>query len=167
MNKVYYFPPYDFDANGRRVSDGVPFREIVKEFERDFHLNHSHRYEHLLFANSRTMLLLSRSCDAKENLIYGSEVIDDYFIDPHTNHLIEEASTKEYIVVYGIDSAFMPVDKDGIALIDYDKKIFPLALLIDDNLSDGIIILIYKDDDDSRDDERVNEPVDIEELIHA
>ena len=165
MNKIYHFSHFDFDSNGRRVSDGVPFREIVKEFERDFHFNHSHRYEHLIFANSRTMLLLSHSCNAKENLIYGSEVIDDYFVDPHTNHLIEEAGTKEYIVVYGIDSAFMPFDKDGIARIDYDKKIFPLALLIDDKLSDGVIKLIYKDD--YEDDDWVTEPVDVEELINT
>lgn len=163
IKETYHFSPYDFDINGKRESDGKPFREILKEFEHDFHSRHSNHYALYLFANHGTMLLLSRSCNAKENMIYGMELIDSEF-DPMTNHFIEEASTKKNIVVYGIDSAFMTFDKDGNSEIDKEKMIFPLTLLIDNKLRDGVLHLKYLDDDD-RDDDLVIEPIDVDKLI--
>ena len=35
--ETYYFNPADFDESGRRYGDGVSFRDVVKEYERDFH----------------------------------------------------------------------------------------------------------------------------------
>jgi hypothetical protein len=148
IKETYHFSPRDFDINGKRVSDGIPFREILKEFEYDFHARHSNYYALYLFANSQTMLLLSRSRNAKENMIYGMDLIENDF-DPNTNHHIEEASNKKNIVVYGIDSAFMLPDKNGILRIDRKEKIYPLTLLIDNKMKAGILHLKYLDDDEN------------------
>ncbi len=160
--EIYHFSPHDFDSNGKRTSDGTSFREVLKEFERDFHAPYPNYYASFLVANYSTMLLLSRSCNAKENMIYGMDLIQNEF-DPYTNHHIETASTRENIVVYGIDSAFMVLDKNGIPVIDENKRIFPLTLLIDNELKDGILHLKYIDDDD-QDDEFVFEPKEIDKL---
>ena len=148
IKETYHFLPRDFDINGKRVSDGNHFREILKEFECDFHARHSNYYALFLFANTQTMLLLSRSCNAKENMIYGMDLIGvDSDFEPNINHLIEEASNRKNIVVYGIDSAFMLPDKNGIPKIDEEKMIYPLTLLIDNNMKDGMLYLKYLDDD--------------------
>lgn len=161
IKETYHFTPHDFDSNGKRMSDGTPFREVLKEFEQDFHSRHSNYYALYLFANTRTMLILSRSCNAKENMIYGMDLVDSEF-DPTTNHLIEEASSGENIVVYGIDSAFMVLDENGIPKIDEQKMIFPLTLLIDNGLSDGVLHLKYLDDD--KDTDLIFEPKNIVKL---
>ena len=161
IKETYYFSPCDFDRNGKKLSNGTPFKEILKEFEHDFHSRHSNYYALYLFANHSTMLLLSRSCNAKKNLIYGMEQIEDEF-DPNTNHHIEKASNKKNIIVYGIDSAFMPLDENGIPRIVEEKMIFPLTLLIDNNIRDGVLHLKYLDDEDS-DEENINAPINIDE----
>lgn len=97
----------------------------------------------------------------KKNLIYGMELIEDEF-DPNTNHHIEKASNKKNIIVYGIDSAFMPLDENGIPRIVEEKMIFPLTLLIDNNIRDGVLHLKYLDDEDS-DEENINAPINIDE----
>ena len=56
--------PSDFNERGRRISDGVTFRDVVKDFERDFHERHSTEYALNLYANSLAMDLLARSNDA-------------------------------------------------------------------------------------------------------
>ena len=60
ITETYYFKPTDFNEKGRRISDGVTFRDVVKEFERDFHERHSTEYALNLYANSQTMDLLAR-----------------------------------------------------------------------------------------------------------
>jgi len=165
IKETYYFSPRDFDINGKRVSDGTPFREILKEFEYDFHSRHSNHYALYLFANGNTMLLLSHSCNARKDMIYGMDLIDDDF-DPDTNHIMEEVGIPKYITVYGIDSAFMTLDKDGIPEIDEEKKIYPLTLLVDSKLKDGVLQLKYLDDDDDEED-LVTEPVDVEVILNA
>lgn len=35
--ETYNYTPSDFDENGRRKSDGMTFRNLIKDFERDFH----------------------------------------------------------------------------------------------------------------------------------
>ena len=39
ITETYYFTPSDFNEKGRRISDGVTFRDVVKDFERDFHIS--------------------------------------------------------------------------------------------------------------------------------
>jgi hypothetical protein len=163
IKEIYHFSPQDFDINGKRVSDATSFREVLKEFERDFHFRHSNYYALYLFANHSTMLLLSRSCNARENMIYGMELIDSEF-DPTTNHFIEEVSSKENIVVYGIDSTFMDFDENGVPRIDEEKMIYPLTLLIDNNMKNGVLHLKYLDNKED-DKDFVMTPIDIEKLI--
>ena len=58
ISETYYFKPTDFNEKGRRISDGVTFRDVVKEFERDFHERHSTEYALNLYANLRIGLML-------------------------------------------------------------------------------------------------------------
>jgi len=164
IKETYYFSRQDFDIDGKRISDGIPFREVLKEFEYDFHARHPNYYALYLFANRPTMLILSRSCNANQNMIYGMDLIDGDF-DPTTNHFVEEASSKKNIVVYGIDSAFMPLDKNGVPTIEEQKMIYPLTLLVDDKIRDGVLYLKYLDDDDSKDEDEVFGTINVDETI--
>ena len=74
ISETYRFNLSEYDSNGRRVKDGVGFRDVVKEFEVDFHRLHSADYALNLYANTKTMRLLSKSCDAAPFLIYGMEL---------------------------------------------------------------------------------------------
>ena len=166
IKETYHFSPQDFDSKGKRTSDGASFRDVLKGFEYDFHERHSNYYALYLFANSRTMLLLSHSCNARKNMIYGMELIDGEF-DPNTNHFIEEASDGKNIVVYGIDSAFMQLDENGVPKIDAQKGIYPLTLLVDNRLKDNVLHLKYLDDDNSNDEDWATVPTNIYENSYA
>lgn len=144
--------------------DGVTFRDVVKEFERDFHNLHSADYALNLYANSRTMNLLSRSCDAAPFLIYGMDLTQgktfDAEKDPFINHQIDIHS--KYITVYGIDSAYMTdFDEHGYPVLDENSEVFPLTLLIDENMDDGTVRLsvpISDDNDDEWEPVNINVP---------
>ena len=41
ISETYYFNPDDFNEKGRRESDGLSFRDLIKDFEYDFHRRHS------------------------------------------------------------------------------------------------------------------------------
>lgn len=109
LYKTYYFNPADFDKMGRRKSDGKSFRDVVKEFEYDFHDTYSTEYALNLYANSMTMAILAKSNDAAPCLVYGIDLTQgksfDAVQDPFVNHEIEKYS--QFIYVYAIDSAFM------------------------------------------------------------
>lgn len=162
--ETYHFHPSDYDINGRRKMDGVTFRDVVKEFERDFHNLHSADYALNLYANSRTMNLLSRSCDAAPFLIYGMDLTQgktfDAEKDPFINHQIDIHS--KYITVYGIDSAYMTdFDEHGYPVLDENSEVFPLTLLIDENMDDGTVRLsvpISDDNDDEWEPVNINVP---------
>ena len=87
------FNPDIFDKSGRRLSDGLSFRNLVKEFERDFHRIHSMEYALNLYGNSQTMNLLARSCDAAPFMIYGMELTQgksfDAEKDPYINVILK------------------------------------------------------------------------------
>ena len=117
--------------------DGKSFRDYVKECEIDFHIRHSSDYAYNLYANSQTMALLARSNNAAPFIIYGMELTQgisfDPIEDPYANHEMDRASKKVY--VYGIDSAFMTeFDECGYPVINDDSDVFPLTLLVDDNM---------------------------------
>lgn len=144
LSETYRFAPSEFNENGRRSHDGVRLRDVVKEFEEDFHRIHSADYALNLYANSMTMRLLSKSCDAAPFLIYGMELTQgDSFnaaIDPTFNHQME--SNGRSIYVYGIDSAFMTdFDENGYPRLDTDESIYPLTLLVDNEMRDGEVRL--------------------------
>lgn len=109
LSKKYYYNPSDFNIFGRRKSDDVTFRNVIKEFEYDFHETYSTEYALNLYANSRTMALLAESNDAAPFLVYGMDLTQgksfDAVKDPLVNHEMEKYS--QNICVYGIDSAFM------------------------------------------------------------
>ncbi|MBO7046421.1 MAG: hypothetical protein J6W38_08755 [Prevotella sp.] len=154
ISETYYFNPANFDKNGRRMDDGMTFRNLVKNYERDFHDVHSTEYALNLYANSNTMDLLAKSNDAAPFMMYGMQLTQgksfDAEKDPYNNHQMDIRS--KYIYVYGIDSAFMTeFDEHGYPIIDEDGDIYPLTLLVDDNMRDGTIRLSVPTMDDDGD----------------
>lgn len=164
ISETYYFSPANYNEKGRRKTDGITFRDIIKEFERYFHECHSTEYALNLYANSNTMNLLAKSCNAAPFLVYGMNLTQgrafDAEKDPYINHQMDKHS--DYIYVYGIDSAFMTeFDENGYPIIDEDSDIYPLTLLVDDNMRDGTIRLAVPtldDDDDELDPVTIDVP---------
>ena len=154
ISETYYFNPAIFDCNSRSKDDGMTFRNLIKCYERDFHKVHSTEYALNLYANSHTMNLLAKSCNAAPFMIYGMDLTQgrsfDAEKDPYINHQMETHSN--YIYVYGIDSAYMTeFDEHGYPIIDEDSDIYPLTLLIDDNMRDGTIRLAVPTSEDDGD----------------
>lgn len=149
--ETYYYNPEDFNENGRRKSDGVTFRNLIKDYERDFHNRHTTEYALNLYGNSQTMRLLEKSCDAAPFVMYGMDLTQgesfDAEKDPYINHQMESHS--RYIYVYGIDSAFMnEFDENDYPIINEDSDIFPLTLLIDSSMRNGEVRLAVPTTDD-------------------
>lgn len=168
ITETYYFVPSDFNERGRRISDGVTFRDVVKDFERDFHERHSTEYALNLYANSKTMALLAKSNDAAPFLMYGMDLTQgesfDAVQDPFINHEMDKHSEKIY--VYGIDSAFMTeFDEFGYPVINEDSDIYPLTLLIDNTMRDNEVRLATPTLDDG--DDTVNVPIDVPQFEYA
>lgn len=69
IRKTYYFNPADYNDNGRRKIDGMTFRDVIKEYERDLHECHPSEYALNLYANSITMVLLAKSNNAAPFLL--------------------------------------------------------------------------------------------------
>ena len=169
ISETYYYNPADFDGNGRRLDDGMTFRDLVKNYEHDFHDKHSTEYALNLYANSNTMNLLAKSCDAAPFLVYGMDLTQgrsfDAEKDPYINHQMDKHSDNIY--VYGIDSAFMKdFDEYGYPIIDEDSDIYPLTLLVDDNMRDGSIRLAVPTMDDG-DDELELVTIDVPQFEYA
>ena len=163
ISETYYFSPADFDEKGRRIEDGMTLRDVVKEFESDFHECHSAEYALNLYANSRTMALLAKSKDAAPFLMYGMDLTQgksfDAVQDPYVNHEMEKHSANIY--VYGIDSAFMTeFDEYGCPVLDEDSDIYPLTLLVDNTMRDNEVRLAVPttDDGDETEDVTINVP---------
>ena len=163
LSKKYYYNPSDFNTLGRRKSDGVTFRNIIKEFEYDFHETYSTEYALNLYACSRTMALLAKSKDAAPFLMYGMDLTQgksfDAIQDPYVNHEMEKHSANIY--VYGIDSAFMTeFDEYGCPVLDEDSDIYPLTLLVDNTMRDNEVRLAVPtmDDGDETEDVTINVP---------
>ena len=166
--ETYYFTPADYDKNGRRKNDGLTFRELIKEYERDFHTCHTTEYALNLYANSQTMSLLAKSCDAAPFLIYGMDLTQGHSFDPekdpYINHQMDLHSERLY--VYGIDSAFMTkFDQYGYPILDEDSEIFPLTLLVDNTMRDGEVRLSAPTLDDG--DEAENVTIDVPQFEFA
>ena len=164
----YYYTPEDYDNQGRRLSDGMTLRDVIKGFERDFHEIHSTEYALNLYANSQTMALLAKSCDAAPFLLYGMDLTQgrafDAEKDPYINHEMDKHS--QYIYVYGIDSAFMTeYDENGYPILGEDDDIYPLTLLIDNKMRNGTIRLAVPTSDDYDDTESVT--IDSPQYVYA
>ena len=168
ISETYSFRPLDFDEKGRRIVDGLSFRDVVKEYERDFHYRHSTEYALNLYANSQTMGLLARSNDAAPFLLYGMDLTQgmsfDAVQDPFINHEMDKHSEKIY--VYGIDSAFMTeFDEYGYPILNEDSDIYPLTLLVDNTMRDGELRLAVPTLDDGDDTENVT--IDVPQFEYA
>ncbi len=166
--KTYYFDPADYDDRGRRKSDGKTFRDVVKEFEYDFHDTFSTEYALNLYANSLTMALLAKSKDAAPFLIYGMDLTQgksfDALQDPFVNHEMEKYSPNIY--VYGIDSAFMTeFDEYGYPVLDENCDIYPLTLLVDNTMRDNEVRLAVPTMDDG--DETEDVTIDVPQFEYA
>ena len=168
LYKTYYFAPADYDDRGRRKSDGKTFRDVVKEFEYDFHDTYSTEYALNLYANSLTMALLAKSKDAAPFLIYGMDLTQgesfDAAQDPFVNHKMEKYSPNIY--VYGIDSAFMTeFDEYGYPILDDNSDIYPLTLLVDNTMRDNEVRLAVPTMDDG--DETEDVTIDVPQFEYA
>ena len=168
LYKTYYFEPAEYDDRGRRKSDGKTFRDVVKEFEYDFHDTYSTEYALNLYANSLTMALLAKSKDAAPFLIYGMDLTQgksfDAVQDPFVNHEMEKHSPNIY--VYGIDSAFMTeFDEYGYPVLDENSEIYPLTLLVDNTMRDNEVRLAVPTMDDG--DETENVTIDVPQFEYA
>ena len=168
LYKTYYFDPADYDNRGRRKSDGKTFRDVVKEFEYDFHDTYSTEYALNLYANSLTMALLAKSKDAAPFLIYGMDLTQgksfDALQDPFVNHEMEKYSPNIY--VYGIDSAFMTeFDEYGYPVLDENCDIYPLTLLVDNTMRDNEVRLAVPTMDDG--DETEDVTIDVPQFEYA
>ena len=159
ISEIYYYTPSDFNQDGRRNLDGKTFRDYIKECEIGFHSRHSTEYAYNLYANSQTMALLARSNNAAPFIIYGMELTQgisfDPIEDPYVNHEMDTYSRNIY--VYGIDSAYMTeFDEYGYPIIDEENGIYPLTLLIDSSMRDGVLRLAAPTiDDDGEETEEV------------
>ena len=168
LYKTYYFEPADYDNRGRRKSDGKTFRDVVKEFEYDFHDTYSTEYALNLYANSLAMALLAKSNDAAPFLIYGMDLTQgksfDAVQDPFVNHEMEKHSPNIY--VYGIDSAFMTeFDEYGYPVLDENSDIYPLTLLVDNTMRGNEVRLAVPTMDDG--DETENVTIDVPQFEYA
>lgn len=168
LYKTYYFNPADYDDRGRRKSDGKTFRDVVKEFEYDFHNTYTTEYALNLYASMRTMELLAKSNDAAPFLMYGMDLTQgnsfDATEDPCFNHEMEQYG--QYICVYAIDSAFMTeYDEYGYPVLDEDSDVYPLTLLFDNSMRDGILRLAVPTLDDG--DEAENVVIDEPQFVYA
>ena len=168
LYKTYYFDPADYDDRGRRKSDGKTFRDVVKEFEYDFHNTYSTEYALNLYANSLTMAFLAKSKDAAPFLIYGMDLTQgksfDAVQDPFVNHEMEKHSPNIY--VYGIDSAFMTeFDEYGYPVLDENSDICPLTLLVDNTMRDNEVRLAVPTMDDGEETEDVT--IDVPQFEYA
>ena len=158
LYKTYYFNPADYDDRGRRKSDGKTFRDVVKEFEYDFHNTYTTEYALNMYASMNTMALLAKSKDAASFLMYGMDLTRgksfDATEDPCFNHEMEKLSS--YICVYGIDSAFMTeFDEYGCPILNEDSGIYPLTMLFDNSMRDGMVRLAVPTLDDGDESEIV------------
>ena len=168
LYKTYYFDPTDYNNDGRRKNDGKSFRDVVKEFEYDFHDTYTTEYALNLYANSLTMALLAKSNNAAPFLMYGMDLTQgksfDAVQDPFVNHEMEKYSPNIY--VYGIDSAFMTeFDEYGCPVLDEDSDIYPLTLLVDNTMRDNEVRLAVPTIDDGNETEDVT--IDVPQFEYA
>ena len=168
LYKTYYFDPTDYNNDGRRKNDGKSFRDVVKEFEYDFHDTYTTEYALNLYANSLTMALLAKSNNAAPFLMYGMDLTQgksfDAVQDPFVNHEMEKYSPNIY--VYGIDSAFMTeFDEYGYPIMDKDSDIYPLTLLVDNTMRDNEVRLAVPTIDDGNETEDVT--IDVPQFEYA
>ena len=124
--ETYYFNPADFDERGRKYEDGMSFRDVVKEYEREFHNCHSTEYALNLYANYCTMALFAKSNDAAPFLIYGMELtrgksFDAIFVGSDWKGSSNWDNFQKKLSKMGIDVVFTDRPENGISTTKIDK----------------------------------------------
>ena len=127
MQQLYRFTQQDYDLKGFK-KDGKLFSDTIGEWEIEFNKEFNPYCANYLLGNSSTIKLLSSCFSSIESSEFG---IDGQF-DLETNLKIDEHNKKE--IVYAIGQT-----------LNEDEQLF---LVIDNEVSDGIVILKYISDDD-------------------
>ena len=143
--EYYKFNPKDFDHQGFHVETQQWFLYLIGEFEKDFHDKFSACYANHLFANYTTMKLIDKAMNFDEVGSSGMDLIDGE-VDLDANMEMEKYS--ETKTVYAIGSRIAENEDE------------PVFLVINNKLSDGLLLLKYIDDDESDEVQKpVREPV--------
>jgi hypothetical protein len=146
MEQHYKFKHSDFNEDGINPKDGTFFLEIVREWELDFHNRFSPLFSNCIAANNSTMHLIKNCLDLGNQEDCGMDSFDGE-IDLDKSLEIEKYSKRTTVFAIG-------------SQLDLDE---PMWLVIDDAMSDGMVILKYVPDSD--DDEVSPEvPVDTEKI---
>lgn len=140
--EYYKFKNKDFDHKGFHIKTQQWFMDLIGEFEHDFHNKFPKCYANHLFANHTTMAFINLAMDLADNESSGMDLIDGE-VDLDANLAMEEFSDET--TVYAIGSRLAKNEDE------------PIFLVINDKLSDGLILLKYLDNDD---DDEMEEPVD-------
>lgn len=136
MQQIYKFKKADFDNNGFH-KDGELFSDLIREWELEFHKEFNPLCANYILANNSTMLLLKSCFVSADNEDYGM----DGELDFETNLKIETHSQRQTIYALGSE------------LKGHEDE--PLYLVVDDKISDGIIILKHIPDSE----DEVSDPI--------
>ena len=127
MQQLYKYNKADYDLKGFK-KDGKLFSDTVGEWEIEFNKEFKPHCANYLLGNYSTIKLLSSCFNSIESSVFG---MDGQF-DLKTNLKNDESSEKE--VIYAIGQT-----------LDEDEQLF---IVMDNEVSDGIVILKYRSDDD-------------------
>ena len=137
--EYYSFKKNDYDHQGFHVETEQWFMDLIGEFEQDFHNKFPTCYANHLFANHSTMNLINQAMNLADNENSGMDLIDGE-VDLDANLAMEEFSDEK--TVYAIGSKIEENEDE------------PIFLVIDDKLSNGLVLLKYIDDDESEETEK-------------
>ncbi len=127
QQQLYKYSKEDYDLNGFR-KDGKLFSDTIGEWEIEFNKEFNPYCANYLLGNSSTIKLISSCFNSIESNEFG---MDGQF-DLETNLKIDEHNKKE--IVYAIGQT-----------LNEDEQLF---LVMDNKVSDGIVILKYISEDD-------------------
>ena len=128
MQEIYRFNKDDFEENGCKKFSRELFSDTIRGWEKEFNKKYNPFFPNYVLANNSTMKLL-------ENCFVLNEIEDfgmDGQFDIETNLIIDKYRERE--ITYAIGSG-----------INEDE---PLFLVIDNKVSDGIVLLKYIPDND-------------------
>lgn len=136
LQEYYKFQPNDYYDDGFHYETGKWFMDLIKEFEHEFNKKFPYYFANYLFANSSTMLIINKAMDLNSDISSGMDLIDGE-INLDANLEIEKYS--RIGTVYAIGSKITTNEDE------------PIFLVIDDEIANGLILLKYISDDDSKD----------------
>lgn len=133
FQEYYKYNPKDFDRQGFNTKNNQWFMDLIGEFEHDFNDKFPTCYANHLFANHVTMEIINHAMDLANNESSGMDLFDGE-VNLDANLAIEEFSYES--TVYAIGSKIEENEDE------------PIFLVVNDKLSDGLILLRYIDDNE-------------------